>query len=175
MLTIAHPLGDIRLRPYTALDAQADWELESDPVVKRYLGGPVTQTSEQRATLFDPEKLSSGGWQAIATVEGDQLIGRVGLCPQEEFPGQLELSIVLARSHMGRGLGRVLANALLEQGFSDPAIEAIRAACHPDHRASLALLADMGFVETVPGIFERHHGRDAFILPRERWAQRIRT
>jgi L-amino acid N-acyltransferase YncA len=71
------------------------------------------------------------------------------------YRGIGEFSVYVRRSHRGRGVGRVAMTALIDAARAD-GLWKLMSRIFPENRASLALMARMGFEEI--GV-HRHHGK----------------
>lgn len=138
-------------RPYELFDLDAYCALQSDPEVRRYVGGAPRprEVSEQkfrnglkkagkslslRATIYKPEGV---------------YIGQCGLYPNfrpgGSVPGEAMLSFLLAREYWGRGLATEAGRLFVAYGFEQLRLRCIRAVIQTGNAASARVLEKLGF------------------------------
>lgn len=139
-LTLPKYGDDFLLRDFIAGDAQPLAEIEYDPEVKKYLAVPAKDRAEWIRT-FSPDLVR--GWAIEVTPEA-VLAGRASIS-RASAPGEGELEIVIAKSFWGCKLGRKVAQILIPAAFEELNALSVVGVVHPEHRASLALLASWGF------------------------------
>jgi phosphinothricin acetyltransferase len=150
------------------------------PSVERiYLEGIATGSA-----TFETE---SSGWQTwdakhhqhsrLVALEGQEVLGWAALSPvstRRVYAGVAEVSIYVAEAARGKGVGRALLPALVEQAQKN-GIWTLQAGIFPENRASIALHKAFGFREVgvrerigqLRGVWrdvllvERRRGRDA--------------
>lgn len=143
----ARPLrcGAMEVRPATAADAEAIREIYNAEVT----GSTVTfdlvprTAAEQRAWLED----RSGGHVALVATDDGDVLGFGSLSPYRDRPAyntSVEDSVYVHRDHRGRGVGRVLLDALIgtarNHGFHTVVARVVGG-----HDASIALHTAAGF------------------------------
>lgn len=146
----------MEVRPATTADAEAIREIYNAEVT----GSTVTfdlvprSPAEQRAWLED----RSGGHVAIVATDGDEVLGFGALSPYRDRPAyntSVEDSVYVHRDHRGRGVGRLLLDALVTTARSH-GFHTVLARVVSGHEASIALHTACGF--TLVGT-EREVGR----------------
>lgn len=128
------------LRDFVAGDAEPLAKIEYDPEVKKYLAVPAKDRAEW-IRAFAPDLVR--GWAIEVTPEG-VLAGRASIS-RACAAGEGQLEIVIAKSFGGRKLGRKVAQILIPAAFEELNAVAVVGVVHPEHRASLELLASWGF------------------------------
>ena len=146
-----------------------DWEL----VRAIYLEGVATGQA-----TFETEAPDWGRWDAghlpqcrLVARDGDAVLGWAALSPvsgREAYAGVAEVSVYVAASARGRGVGGALMRALIEASERQ-GLWTLQSSVFPDNHASVALHLKHGFREV--GRRERiarHHGvwRDTVVLER---------
>ncbi|MBI2526970.1 MAG: GNAT family N-acetyltransferase [Candidatus Rokubacteria bacterium] len=144
----------LRLRPFTAEDAEAHARLYADPEVTRYLGGAsaIAQTPGERSArtleAFVRHWAEHGfGVWAVLERESGRLIGQCGLKYLPVAPvtaPEVEILYALERRCWGRGLATEAAGAALRHGFVTLRLPRIVAVTRPQHRASLGVMGKLG-------------------------------
>ncbi|MDJ0916903.1 MAG: GNAT family N-acetyltransferase [Woeseiaceae bacterium] len=180
----------LELRPFSLDDADLVVELFTDPVVKRYTGGPQSETSI-RAQM--PLSVRRGGngcigiWTIVEASEHEKL-GTVALLPmpvdtQEtdfdlvvpgEYPeAEIEIGFFLKPAAWGQGYAGEASRRVLRFVFEDSPLTEIVANFDPANDSSRKLLTRLGFVDRGIG---RAYGVDAprYTITREDW-QAART
>jgi [ribosomal protein S5]-alanine N-acetyltransferase len=119
-------------------------DLENDPEVKRFVGGPTGKSAEQyRHTLVD-----LGDNYRCLTVEytGANLpIGRCGLIIGE---GEIEMHYLIGKQYWKRRFGSEIANALIELSSEKFPNLKIVAKSHPENLGSISILRKLGLKQT---------------------------
>ncbi|HEX8694489.1 MAG TPA: GNAT family N-acetyltransferase [Longimicrobium sp.] len=130
---------------------QATFETEAPPW-ERWDAGHLP-----RPRLVARDGAEVAGWAALSPVSARAV-----------YAGVAEVSVYVAASHRGRGVGRQLLERLVE-GSEAAGIWTLQASIFPENVASIALHAAFGFrVVGVRRRIARHHGawRDTVILER---------
>jgi phosphinothricin acetyltransferase len=128
------------------------------PEVERiYLEGITTGNA-----TFETESPGWEGWDAkhhrhsrLVALKGEDLFGWAALSPistRRVYAGVAEVSIYVAQAARGRGVGRALLAALVEQA-EENSIWTLQAGIFPENRASITLHKAYGFREV--GVRER--------------------
>jgi RimJ/RimL family protein N-acetyltransferase len=147
------------LRDILESDAQALFDLDSDPEVLRYAGrrpaADVAAYRERTRTVYLP--MQAHLWQGVRVVQdldsGD-FLGWVFVRPATaspvavelgwDDPGEVEIGYRLRRSAWGRGIASEAAGALLQQALADPTTVAVVACAESGNLASLRVLDKLG-------------------------------
>jgi phosphinothricin acetyltransferase len=122
------------------------------PAVERiYLEGVTSGNA-----TFETESPGWEGWDAkhhrhsrLIALQGEQVRGWAALSPvsaRRVYAGVAEVSIYVASSAQGKGIGRELLRALIEESEKN-GIWTLQAGIFPENRASLALHQAHGFRE----------------------------
>jgi L-amino acid N-acyltransferase YncA len=133
-------------------------QLEHWPSVERiYLEGIATGNA-----TFETESPGWENWDAkhhqhsrLVALEGGSLLGWAALSPVSQrrvYAGVAEVSIYVAEAARGKGVGRALLAALVEQAERN-GIWTLQAGIFPENRASISLHKACGFREV--GVRER--------------------
>lgn len=140
------------LRPARAADLPAIHAIMRQPQAMAYWSTPPHDTQEQtRDWLSGMISIPPGAGEdfVIERASGGQdgvVIGKAGFY---RFP---EIGYILDPMHWGEGLAREAVSAVIERGFAVHRLDRIRADVDPRNRASLALLARLGFTETARAV-----------------------
>jgi ribosomal-protein-alanine N-acetyltransferase len=143
------------LREYVEDDAEAFFQLNSDPEVLRFVPDKALLNVEQARQLLidhpiaDYRKYGFGRGACILKSTGEQ-IGFAGLKYLEEF-GEVDVAFRLMRAYWGMGLATEAALASVRYGFADLGLERIIGLAMPENKASVRVLEKTGlhYVETV--------------------------
>ncbi|MEH0827361.1 MULTISPECIES: GNAT family N-acetyltransferase [unclassified Micromonospora] len=159
-------MADITVRPMTAADA--------DAVLSVYQAGldagdASFETVAPTWAVFDAAKLAAH--RLVAVDADDTVLGWVAVAPTSSravYAGVVEHSIYVDPAAQGRGVGRLLLDALIASTEA-AGIWTIQSGVFPENAASLALHQRAGF--RVIGTRERvgrQHGRwrDVILLER---------
>jgi L-amino acid N-acyltransferase YncA len=131
----------------------SDWP----DVVRIYAEGIATRaaTFETEPPDFDAFDAGHHPEHRLVAVENGHIVGWVALAPTSSracYAGVVESSVYVAESARGRGIGRVLMEALVASAAAG-GIWTIQAGMFPENTASLALHESLGF--RLVGRFER--------------------
>ena len=147
--------GRLILREYVQDDAEAFFQLNSDPQVLRFVPDGQLLNVEQACQILlnhpiaDYRKYGFGRCACILKSTGEQ-IGFAGLKYLEEF-GEVEVGFRLMRAHWGLGLATEAAVASVGFGFADLGLKRIIGLVMPENMASVRVLEKSGlrYDETV--------------------------
>ncbi len=143
------------LREFVESDAEAFFQLNSDPEVLRFVPDKqLTSVDQARQLLLehpiaDYRKYGYGRGACILKSTGEQ-IGFAGLKYLEEL-GEVDVAYRLLPAHWGRGLATEVALASVRYGFADLGLKQIIGLVMPENIASVRVLEKTGlrYVETV--------------------------
>ncbi len=143
------------LREYVEDDAEAFFQLNSDPEVVRFTPNAVLQNVDQAREILlanpmaDYRKYGFGRWACILKSTGEH-IGFSGLKYLEEL-GEVEIGYRLVRNRWGFGFATEAAIAVVRFGLADLALEHIIGLVMPENIASVRVLEKAGlrFSENV--------------------------
>jgi ribosomal-protein-alanine N-acetyltransferase len=136
------------LREYVEDDAQAFFELNSDPEVLRFVPDkPLLNIEQARQILIDHpiadyRKYGFGRCACILKSTGEQ-IGFAGLKYLEEL-GEVDVAFRLKPAHWGLGLATEAALASIRFGFSNLGLKQIIGLAMPENFASVRVLEKTG-------------------------------
>lgn len=132
-----------------ASDLDALYQMESDPLVKRFTGGTLTR--DETAQLLDKfiSTVAQTGLGALALKlkASGQLVGLGGLyrsTAESAATPEGELFFGLAQSAWGNGYATEAGRALIAVGFQQLGLRRIIATVHPDNQRSIHLLERLG-------------------------------
>jgi len=132
-------------------DAEALFELDSDPDVVRYVGMPPLTHIDQTRQMIEnirQQYLDYGiGRWAVILKETGELIGWAGLKFIAELNGRkdnYDLGYRFLKSHWGKGYGTESANAFIDFGFAEMNIGCISAYVDVENVASVKILEKCG-------------------------------
>ena len=137
------------LRPLVEADAQALFEIFSDPAVMRYWSSaPWTDLAQAEAQIARAQADYAAGsalrWAVVRRDTGE-MIGNVNLYSFFDANRRCDIGYALARAHWGQGLlGEALA-AALAHGFETLNLNRVEADIDPRNRASARALERLGF------------------------------
>jgi len=139
----------LKLQPFLASDLDALYQMESDPVVKRFTGGTLTrdETAQLLHTFISTVAQTGLGALALKLKASGQLVGLGGLYPSTAEAGTVpegELFFGLAQSAWGNGYATEAGHALIATGFQQLGLRRIIATVHPDNQRSIHVLARLG-------------------------------
>ena len=141
------------LREHRAGDFDAFFEMESDPEVRRFVGGAPRPYADARRRFGERflrrGRRRLGLWATVLRSNG-AYAGYSGVYPYFRAPGRLSageacLGFTLARAFWGRGLATESARALVRYGFEDLGLDRILGSVEAGNAASIHILERLGF------------------------------
>lgn len=136
------------LRPFVLSDAAVAYEWLGDAVVMRYTpSGPdasLQQTTERIVNYQRHHAANGFSKWVIVDRQTQRAIGDSGLLLMPES-GDIELGFRLARPWWGKGLATEASRGWVRTAFEDFRLSRLTAFAHPENRASLRVLAKVGF------------------------------
>ncbi|MBS0432554.1 MAG: GNAT family N-acetyltransferase [Proteobacteria bacterium] len=138
----------LRLREIREGDAAALFVLHGDARVMRYWSSAVwtdpAQAQELLQRLHRDRAAGAMPW-AIATRDGDALIGTVTLFNISAVHRRAEIGYALASAHWSKGLAGEALRVVLRHAFGAMQLERIEADTDPRNEPSLRMLERLGF------------------------------
>jgi RimJ/RimL family protein N-acetyltransferase len=131
----------LALRPLRVEDARDYHALETDPEVKRFLGGPSKLTIEQYASKIGAGAAALATTLAVTSKETGKFVGRCGFTEYTELCETIgwEINIVLCRGIWNHGYGTEVGWALIPLGFAVLGCNKLLGVADAANDASLAL------------------------------------
>ena len=173
------------LKPLSADDADLLVELFTDPVVKKFTGGPQPEAAIRDEMRVSTRRGGNGciGIWTIANKDDSDKLGTVALLPMPidtqttdydlVVPGQypeaeIEIGFFLKPSAWGQGFAGEACRRVLRLVFEDSPITEIVANFDPANESSRKLLTRLGFIDRGTG---RAYGVDAprYTITRDDW------
>ena len=137
----------VRLRPIAARDADALWEIDSDPVGRRVTGRSVMQTRAEVAAWCETVSEQDGRIDlAVTAGESDECLGEIVLSEIDEARGNAVLRLVMRPGARGRGYGSEAIGLVLELAFDGLGLHRVGLDVLAVNPRAQALYEGMGFV-----------------------------
>ncbi|MCB0348039.1 MAG: GNAT family N-acetyltransferase [Bdellovibrionales bacterium] len=118
----------------------------TDPKVKQYSGGPVSEEDFKNGFYADLENAKTDfGFRSVIEKSSGSHIGDCGLI-QKEVDNKQEIEIVyfFNSSFWGSGFATEAAQAMVNYGFNQIGIRRVIALIHPDNEASKKVAIKLG-------------------------------
>lgn len=145
----------VSIRRLDERDLENLYALETDPDVKRYVGGPVRRSRDEWLSLMRDKLGAETCAFAIALNEDGSFVGRASLgmsCRATTSSGsgyqiesEIEIQVLIARRFWGKGFGREVVSELIRAAFELQEVTSVIAVVHPENMASRKLMDDLGF------------------------------
>jgi RimJ/RimL family protein N-acetyltransferase len=135
----------LRLRARTFDDLEPIIEMDADPLVRRFIGGPLDQAThraEVRWRIVEGRPEPHASW-AIEWRDHRGLIGLCHLSPSEET-GLTQIGWRLHTSAWGQGVATEAARAVLARALGPIELPVIVALIHPANHASIRVAEKIG-------------------------------
>lgn len=138
------------LRKFEQADAEAMFQLRSDPEVMQYLNRPMAKSIDDVKDLLnriqrETDENKSVAW-CICLKENPGLIGFIGLWRIEPENNRGELGYMLHPKYQKQGLMQEALEAVLHYAFDTMLCHTLMADVHPGNQASIKLLERNQFV-----------------------------
>lgn len=139
----------LRLRARTLSDLEAIVAMDADPVVRKFIGGPLDPAShreEVRRNIVQGRPEPHASW-AIEWRSASGLLGLCGLSPSDET-GFTQIGWRLHRFAWGQGVATEAARTVLMRALGPFGLRVVVAMIHPDNRASLHVAEKIGMTQS---------------------------
>ncbi len=133
----------LHLRPARASDARLLWTWVNDPATRRNSFRTDRVPWDRHLAWFTGRLARAGTRLYIGLADGDVPVGQARF--DRIRPGLAEISISVAPSHRGKGLGRRLVALASRRAGRDLGVRKIRAAIREENEASQAVFAAAGY------------------------------
>lgn len=140
----------LRLRRFTAADADHLFALDNDPEVMRFINGgtPASRAAIEAHILpafmrYPHDDTGFGRWAAVDKQSGE-FLGWFSFHPSDNTPGEVILGYRFRRAVWGQGYATEGAHALIEQGFRNWGVQRVVATTYEDNLASQRVMAKLG-------------------------------
>ena len=146
------------LRRFTLDDAEAAFEMNSDPEVMKYVPGGISKSVEevresiQKNTLDDYEKYGFGR-SAIILKATNEFVGFTGLKNDLDLGG-VDLGYRLIRRFWGKGIATESARPFINIAFNEMNLKTVLGGAMPENIASVTILKKMGMTYRYSQVFE---------------------
>lgn len=147
------------------------YTIESDPEVKRFLGGPVLTSREEWIRGME-SNLAQCGTLAVLAKQDLQFAGRAAIKFYSLRAGleAREIEVVISKDYWGNHFGPEVCETLIASAFDELATERIVGVVHPENEKSLKLLHLFGFEKAgIISDLTWQHGYLKFVLPHSRY------
>jgi RimJ/RimL family protein N-acetyltransferase len=136
----------LTLRTFRADDLPLYAELNADPDVARWLGGPISRSHSDSIAEWAQERYEREGigLLAVERTDGGVFLGMCGLHHQSSYPDDVEVAWRLAREHWGNGYATEAASAWLDHGFATLGFPRIISITDRQNMRSLAVMQRLG-------------------------------
>jgi RimJ/RimL family protein N-acetyltransferase len=151
--------GRLILRPFTDVDRDPFFALNTHPLVVESLGSAPTRAESDAMVERYAEELDREGWGLWAVEEagGAPFVGMVGLHrvrPELPCAPAVEVGWRLHPDHWGQGYATEAASASLRFGFDEAGLEEIVAFTTTLNTRSQAVMERIGMVHDPEGDFD---------------------
>ena len=139
----------LRLRARTLSDLEAIVAMDADPVVRKFIGGPLNSAShreEVRRNIVQGRPEPHASW-SIEWRSTSGLLGLCGLSPSDET-GFTQIGWRLHRFAWGQGVATEAARTVLMRALGPFGLRVVVAMIRPDNRASLHVAEKIGMTQS---------------------------
>lgn len=179
---VLHTERLILRNPHVA-DAEAIFQIMSDPRVTRYFGSaPMTDPNQglQRVASFHADFAEQNGirWAITSRVDG-RFLGSCGFWRLIKEHFRAEIGYELAPEYWGQGMMTEAVAAALTFGFQSMGLHSVEAQIAPENIGSRRVLEKLGFVQEAyfrenyyEPVDQRFTDTAVFALLKREWAMR---
>lgn len=134
-------------RTWSRNDIDLAIELYGNPVVTKYIGGPVSYGKIQRklSTQLSIIRMHHVQQWPVFLLTNDEFIGSCGLNPYEPSNKRYEIAILLKPEFWGQGYGAEATSAVIQYAFNNLDVASLYAGHHPENIVSKKLIEKLGF------------------------------
>ena len=166
------------LRTFRREDLPSYAELNADPNVTRYLGGPLTREGSDAIAEWAQEVYEREGIGLLAVERRDDraFLGMCGLHHFEPYPDEVEVGWRLAKRYWGNGYATEAAEAWLDHGFTVMSLPRVISVTQPENLRSLAVMRRLGMTFDHEADLEADEDRFhavVYAITTEGWRHRI--
>jgi len=137
----------VRLRPVRAEDAEAMWELVSDPEGRRLTGTTRTFTREEIERWCATVAAEPGRVDLAVTAGGsDEYLGEIVLCEIDPVVRSAQLRLAMRPGYRGRGYGTEAISLMLSLAFDTLGLRRVGLEVLATNSRALSLYENLGFV-----------------------------
>ena len=139
--------SNIVIRKLYKRDIPKLYDLETDPDVKRYVGGVVKRPKDEWVAgmrQLTKSSLAVLPFTILYRETGD-FVGRATIF-EKDGDNSWEIQILIAKRYWGKHFGREACEILMAVLYGDVGAKSIIAVVDPDNKASRALVEAFGFV-----------------------------
>jgi RimJ/RimL family protein N-acetyltransferase len=138
----------LHLRARTLADLEPIVEMDADPTVRQFIGGPLdraTHREEMRRRIVEGRPEPHASW----AIEWRDRPGLAGLChlSHSEETGLTQIGWRLHPSAWGQGVATEAARAVLARALGPIGLPAIVALIDPENRASIRVAEKIGMMQ----------------------------
>jgi RimJ/RimL family protein N-acetyltransferase len=164
------------LRGYRAFDLAIYAELNADPEVAKYLGGPISRAeSDDIADWAQALHSAEGiGLLAVERRADNAFLGMCGLHHLDWYPDDIEIAWRLAYKYWGHGYATEAANAWLTHAFTVLDLPRVISVTDVPNTRSIAVMQRLGMtVDHYATLEEDGEKFDAVVhaITRQQWEQ----
>lgn len=150
--------GRLILRHWRECDLEPFADLNADPAVGEFLGGPFDRTTSDALAARIQSGMDQRGWGlwAVERIGGERFIGFTGLAPvpfPAAFAPATEIGWRLARSAWGQGYATEAARAVLAHAFGPLGFETLVSFTAIGNRRSRRVMERIGMRQDPTGDF----------------------
>jgi len=169
--------ADLKVRHIYQKELPELYELEADPFLKKYVGGPIVKLREDWLSRAN-SLCSSDITFAIEHIPSGKFAGRASLghFTRTQYPNRAhrEVQVILSRAFVGAGLGRDACILMCTLAFESFEASSVFAVVHHLHPRSANLVLELGFNEIEPDSMLRGQSQDRiFELSKETFSKTI--
>ena len=132
----------ITIRASTSEDIEFIHELNNDPRVRRFLGGPINSTIENTR-----ERINKSPDILYVVTSEDQAIGYAGFIENDNTDG-IDILTVIAENYQGKGYAKVVLRLMIDTWQSFFPDKKIEVTTQIDNSRAINLLLNYGFSKT---------------------------
>ncbi|NCF87777.1 MAG: GNAT family N-acetyltransferase [Verrucomicrobiaceae bacterium] len=141
------------LRDYDDDDREAFVRINTDPLARKHLNGPLTtreahEMFEETLAETDP---CQGVRLAVFDRKSNEYLGHVFLVPWDDCKDDMEWGILIRPEHWGRGVGAEAGRAALDESVRRFGLKRVLATIDSEDMASARLLRRLGFTPVGRG------------------------
>jgi RimJ/RimL family protein N-acetyltransferase len=141
------------VRRWRAVDLEGYAELNADPEVMTFLGGPMTREQSDALARYGESWAEQGmGLLPVVRAEDGVLLGMCGLHRHRWYPDEVEIGWRFARQAWGNGYATEAARGWLDVAFRVLELDHVISMTDPGNHRSRAVMRRLGMQPRRQGV-----------------------
>jgi RimJ/RimL family protein N-acetyltransferase len=153
------------VRRWRAADLEAYAELNADPEVMTFLGGPMTREASDGLARYGESSVADGlGLLPVVRAADGALLGMCGLHRHRWYPDEVEIGWRFARAAWGNGYAIEAARGWRDRAFGSLGLDHLISITDPGNHRSRAVMRRLGMHQREQTVQVDRVGREVAVV-----------